>query len=126
MGVIYPDYYNKNLDTRFFDCYNEEHHTHCLMQDVDHNVVEKLGVQFFKSVCDDSGYPIDVKFKAAKMVRMTILVTSNFCIDDVVPEDLPGRRENLAALSRRFFQVNIRDLLPILGLKMINSMNSTC
>ena len=37
----------------------------------------------------------------------------------MIPEDLKGRRENLAALRRRFWEVNIRDLLPVLGLKLI-------
>lgn len=119
-SLVYPDNYNKNLDTRFFDLYNPKIHTHVLMQDVDHNVMEKLGVQFFKSVCDEQGYPVDQKYKTPQLQRFTVLVTSNFRIGDVIPEDLPGRNENLHALERRFFQVNIRDLLPVLGLKLLS------
>ena len=119
MQVIYPKYFNKNLDTKFFDRFNATEHSHVLMQDVDHQTMEKLGVQFFKSVCDEAGYPIDQKYKTPQIVRLCILVTSNFGIGDVVPEDMKGRRENLAALRRRFWEVNIRDLLPVLGLKLI-------
>ena len=57
--------------------------------------------------------------------RLTILVTSNFTIRDVMPEDMPGRRENLAALERRFFHVNIRDLLPVLGIKLLSKYEVT-
>ncbi len=120
LQVIYPKYFNKNLDTRFFDRYDPKAHSHVLLQDVDHNSMEKLGVQFFKSICDEAGYPIDQKYKTPQICRLTVLVTSNFTIHDVVPEDLKGRRENVTALVRRFWTINIRDLLPILGLKLLS------
>ena len=119
LQVVYPGYFNKNLDTKFFDRYDEKVHTHVLLQDVDHQTVEKLGVQFFKSICDEAGYPIDQKYKTPQICRLTVLVSSNFGIHDVLPEDLKGRNENLVALRRRFFEVNIRDLLPLLGLKLL-------
>ena len=125
MQLLYPAYYNKNMDTKFFDRFDEKQHSHVLMQDVDHQTLEKLGVQFFKSVCDEAGYPIDQKYKTPQIVRLTVLVTSNFTIDDVVPEDMKGRRENLAALRRRFFMVNVRDLLPTLGLKLLSKYEIT-
>jgi len=118
--VVYPDYYNKNIDTKFFDRYDSKIHTHVLLQDIDHNSIERLGVQFLKSICDEAGYPVDQKYKTPQIERLTILVTSNFSIRDVVPEDMPGRRENLAALERRFFAVNIRDLLRLLGIKLLS------
>lgn len=125
MQVIYPNYFNKNLDTKFFDRYDEKVHSHVLLQDVDHQTLEKLGVQFFKSICDEAGYPIDQKYKTPQICRLCILVTSNFTIEDVVPEDLKGRRENLAALRRRFWVINVRDLLPILGLKLLSKYEIT-
>jgi hypothetical protein len=95
-------------------------HSHVLLQDVDHQTVEKLGVQFFKSICDEAGYPIDAKYKTPQIARLCILVSSNFTIIDVVPEDLKGRNENVIALNRRFWQVNIRDFLPIIGVKLLS------
>lgn len=123
--VIYPNYYNKNLDTKFFDRYNSAIHTHVLLQDVDHGCVERLGPQFFKSICDEAGYPVDQKYKTPQIERLTVLVSSNFQIRDVLPEDMPGRRENLAAMERRFFQVNIRDLLRTLGIKLLSKYEIT-
>lgn len=189
LQVIYPNYYNKNrkwwystyydpypkngvypwrlpryvVDTKFFDKYMPESHTHVLLQDVDHNSFEKLGTQFFKSLCDEAGYPIDQKCtctsidddegitkcypkcescvdfqlyraiydhscrysyvstdKTPQICRLTVLVSSNFHIADVVPEDLKGRNENLVALHRRFYQINIATLLQVLGLKLLN------
>lgn len=120
LQIVYPEYYNKSLDTKFFDRFDEKTHTHVLLQDVDHGAVEKLGMQFFKSVCDEAGHPIDQKYKTPQIVRLCILVTSNFTIDDVIPEDLKGRRESLQAMQRRFFQLNIRDLLPLLGMKLLS------
>lgn len=120
LQVIYPEYFNKNLDTKFFDRYDDKVHSHVLLQDVDHQSIEKLGIQFFKSICDEAGYPIDQKYKTPQIMRLCILVTSNFGINDVLPEDLKGRRENLVALRRRFWEINIRDLLPILGIKLLS------
>lgn len=120
LQIVYPNYYNKNLDTKFFDRYDSKQHSHVLLQDVDHGTVERLGPQFLKSICDEAGYPVDQKYKTPQIERLTVLITSNFTIRDVMPEDMPGRRENLAALERRFFIVNIRDLLPVLGLKLLS------
>ncbi|GMF28553.1 unnamed protein product [Phytophthora lilii] len=44
LQLVYPKYYNKNLNNRIFDLYNPKEHTHVLLQDVDHETVEKLGV----------------------------------------------------------------------------------
>ena len=125
LQVIYPNYYNKNLDSTFFDKYDPNEHSHVLLQDVDHNVVERLGIQFLKSICDEAGYPINIKYKAIDIQRLTVLVSANFTISDVVPEDMKGRRETLEALRRRFFEVNVRDLFPILGIKLLSKYEIT-
>jgi len=120
LQVVYPRYYNKDLNNRFFDLYDPKLHSHMLLQDVDHEVVEKLGVQFLKTICDEAGFPIDQKYKTPQMTRTTVLVSSNFSLGEVMPEDMRGRNENLAALRRRFFEVNVRDLLRILGVKLLS------
>lgn len=119
LQVIYPNYYNKNLDNRFFDLFDPKQHTHVLLQDVDHLVIERLGVQFLKTICDEAGFPIDQKYLTPQIIRTTVLVSSNFSLDAVVPEDMKGRRETLTALNRRFWQLDIKALLPILGLKLL-------
>lgn len=119
LQVIYPQYYLKSLETKFFDCYSRSEHSHILLQDVDYNVMEKLGVVFFKTICDEGGYTIDKKYHAVQRERLAVLVSSQFTIEQCVPEDLKGRRENVEALHRRFFEVNINNLLMILGLKLI-------
>jgi len=96
-----------------------------LCQDVDHLTIERLGVQFFKSICDEAGYPIDQKYKSPQIERLCILVSSNFTIDEVIPEDMPGRSINMRALMRRFYHVNIRILLTLLGIKMLSKYEIT-
>lgn len=120
LSYIYPDNYNKNLDNKFFDLYNPGHHTHMLLQDVDHQVIERLGVQFLKTICDESGFPVDQKYKSPQLARTTALVTSNFTLDAVIPDDMKGRTENLKALSRRFWVVNVRDLMRALDIKLLD------
>lgn len=120
LQVIYPDYYNKDLNNRFFDLFKPDEHTHTLLQDVDHETINKLGVQFFKTACDEAGFPIDQKYKTPQPIRTTVLVSSNFTIEQVVPEDMPGRSDNIVALRRRFWEVDINNLLRLLGLKLIS------
>lgn len=120
MQVVYPKYYNKNLDTKFFDLFKPDYHTHMLLQDVDHATVEKLGVQFLKTICDEAGFPVDQKYKTPQLARTTVLVTSNFGLNDVLPEDLKGRQENLQALRRRFWCVPVTQLLRSLNIKLLS------
>lgn len=125
MSYVYPRYYNKNLDNRFFDLFKPGYHTHMLLQDVDHAVVEKLGVQFLKTVCDEAGFPVDQKYKTPQLARTTVLVTSNFTLGDVMPDDMRGRNENMAALTRRFWIVKVNDLLRALSIKMLSRYELT-
>ena len=120
LQVIYPKYYDKKLDSKFMELYNPTYHTHVLLQDVDHNAVEKLGVQFLKTICDEAGFPVDQKYKSCQLARTTVLVTSNFTLSDVLPEDMKGRNENLKALMRRFWHINCRDFLQFLGVKLLS------
>lgn len=120
LQVIYPKYYNKNLDNRFFDLFEPSHHTHMLLQDVDHTTIEKLGVQFLKTICDEAGFPVDKKYKSPQLARTNVLVSSNFHLCEVIPEDMKGRNENIQALLRRFWVINIKDLMPVLGLKLLS------
>lgn len=120
MKFVYPNMYKKDLSNRFFDLYDEKIHTHIMLEDLDHENVEKLGIQFLKTLCDEAGFPIDQKYKTPQLTRSTILVTSNFSIDEIIPHDLLGMEQTKAALYRRFWHVRIDNFLRILGLKMID------
>lgn len=118
MNFLYPNTYKKDLNNRFFDLYDDKIHTHVMLEDLDHANVEKLGIQFLKTLCDESGFPIDQKYKTPQLTKTTVLVTSNFNIDAVVPEG-KGVDETKMALHRRFLQLRIDQLYQILGLKLI-------
>lgn len=118
MNFLYPQTYKKDLNNRFFDLYDPKRHTHVMLEDLDHANVEKLGIQFLKTLCDESGFPIDQKYKACQLTKTTVLVTSNFTINDVVPEG-KGVDETKMALHRRFLQIRIDVLLTFLGLRLI-------
>lgn len=123
LSYIYPNYYKKNLYNRFFDLYDDKIHDHVMLEDLDHEAVEKLSINFIKTICDSAGFAIDQKYKSPQMSRTTCLVTSNFEIKDIIPEGKDGRskgfEENKAALYRRFWHINIYALLRLLGLKII-------
>ena len=118
MNFLYPNTYKKDLNNRFFDLYDAKVHDHVMLEDLDHANVEKLGIQFLKTLCDESGFPIDQKYKTPQLTKTTVLVTSNFQIDAVVPEG-KGVDETKMALHRRFLELRVDQFLTMLGLKLI-------
>lgn len=118
LAFIYPKTFKKNLYNKFFDLYDPKEHTHVMLEDLDHEAVEKLGINFIKTICDEAGFAIDQKYKTPQLTRTTVLVTSNFTIRDIVQEGA-GFDQNLAAIGRRFWQIKIYELLRLLQLKLV-------
>lgn len=118
LNYVYPTYYKKNLHNKFFDLYDPEVHSHVMLEDLDHEAVERLSVNFLKTICDEAGFAIDQKYKTPQLARTTVLVTSNFNIKAIIPQDY-GTQETEAALLRRFWHLNIYELLRVLGLKLL-------
>lgn len=118
LSLIYPDYYKKNLHNKFFDLYDPKEHTHVLLEDLDHEATQRLGINFLKTICDEAGFAVDQKYKTPQLARTTCLITSNFTIENILT-DTVGYKENLAALYRRFWHINICALLRLLGLKLL-------
>lgn len=123
LNFIYPDYYKKNLYNRFFDLYDPKVHTHIMLEDLDHDAVDKLSTNFLKTLCDETGFAIDQKFKTPQLARSSILVTSNFTISAIISQseecNVFGKEQNKAALLRRFWQVEAKEFLRLLGIKLI-------
>jgi len=122
LSFVYPKYYKKNLHNKFFDLYDPEVHTHVMLEDLDHEAVERLSINFLKTICDESGFAVDQKYKTPQLTRTCVLVTSNFTITDIM-NDGPGLEENKAALYRRFWHVGIYNLLRVLGLKLLGKFD---
>lgn len=118
LAFVYPKAYKKNLYSKFFDLYDPKEHTHVMMEDLDHEAVEKLSINFIKTICDEAGFSIDQKYKTPQLARTTVLVTSNFTIREIVPET-NGFHKNLIAIQRRFWQCNIYEFLRLLQLKLV-------
>ena len=121
LSMVYPKYFKKNLHNKFFDLYNPQEHTHVMLEDLDHEAVERLSINFIKTICDEAGFAVDQKYKTPQLAKTTVLVTSNFTIDQILPVDLPGYEENKQAILRRFWHVNIYSFLRLLGLKLLPS-----
>lgn len=118
LTYIYPNYFKKNLHNKFFDLYDAKVHTHVILEDLDHEAVERLSLNFIKTLCDPQGFAIDQKYKTPQPTTTNVLVTSNFTIDGIMPDE-KGCEENKAAMLRRFWHVNIFNLLRLLELKLI-------
>ncbi|UQB76440.1 nonstructural protein [Flumine parvovirus 19] len=120
LEFVYPKRYKKDLNNQFMDLYDPKYHTHIMLEDYDHATADKLGIQFLKTICDEAGFPVNQKYKGGFLANTTVLVTSQFTINDIIPEG-QGVEETRAALHRRFIQICVSDLLRLLGLKLIPS-----
>lgn len=122
MKMIFPTYYKKDLSNRFWDLYDDKVHKECMLEDVDANTLEKLGFQWFKTICDEAGFPIDQKYKTPQLTRATILCTSNYSLYDLIAsvEDLKGVSSVQVAMARRFFVIRVDALHRLLGVKLVS------
>ena len=118
LTFIYPNLYKKNLFNKFFDLYDPKEHTHVMLEDMDHEAVKTLSINFLKTLCDEAGFSIDQKYKTPQLARTTVLVSSNFTIRDLVPEGA-GYDQNLSAICRRFWEIKVYELLRLLHLKLV-------
>lgn len=123
LSFIYPKTYKKNLYNKFFDLYDPLEHDHIMLEDLDHDAVDRLSTNFLKTLCDESGFPIDQKYKTPQLARSVILVTSNFTINEIISQseetNAYGRTANKEALLRRFYSTNAWEFLRLLGLKLL-------
>jgi len=121
LQFVYGNYYKKNLENKFWDLYDEEVHTHVMLEDLDSLVLDRLGVQFIKTICDEAGFTIDQKYKSPQLTRATILVTSNQSIDQLIngTDQLSLVQDTKTALKRRFYELRVDQLQRMLGLKLV-------
>ena len=70
-----------------------------MLEDLDHEAVERLSINFIKTVCDESGFAVDQKYKTPQLSRTTncqiVLVVAPSVIDKLARTTVP-----LAALDR--------------------------
>ena len=123
IAYIYPKSYKKNLYNRFFDLYKPTEHTHVLLEDLDHAAVEVLSLNFIKTLCDESGFTYDQKYKSAQPARTTVIVTSQFTIRNILDhlDKQIETGEQAKALQRRFWEVRADELHRLLGIKLRNN-----
>lgn len=119
---IYPQAYKKCLYNRFFDLYNPAVQDHVLLEDLDHAAVENLSLNFIKTMCDESGFTFDQKYKAGQRAVTTVLITSQFDISNIL-QHLDHQieiGEQGKALRRRFMEIKSAELHRLLGIKLRN------
>lgn len=127
MSYVYPKTFKKNLYNQFFDLYDPAVHTHVMLEDLDHDAIDRLSLNFVKTLCDEAGFAIDQKYKTPQLARSSILVTSNFTVPELVKQSDKqnsfGHEEHVKALLRRFWHIEIVQFLSILNLKLLPSFD---
>lgn len=94
-----------------------------MLEDLDHDAVDRLSTNFLKTLCDESGFSIDQKYKTPQLTRSAILVTSNFTIHQIIDQseecNVFGKSANKQAMLRRFWHIEAKEFFHILGLKIL-------
>lgn len=117
---LYPTAYKKDMSTHFWEMYDDNVHTHTLLEDLDMDNIEKLTVQKLKTWCDEAGFNYDQKYKSANISRTTVIVTSQYTIDQLInPDNTSDVEGTKRALRRRFFVLRVDALHRLLGIKLI-------
>lgn len=121
LQFLYPRNYKKDLSCRFWELFDPKKHSHVILEDFDSNCLDNLGLQWFKTICDEAGFNYDQKFKSTQLGKATILVTSNQDLDSLITQSDETKlvMETRRALHRRFWQIRVDVLQRLLGLKLI-------
>jgi hypothetical protein len=120
---VYPDAYSKCLYNRFFDLYDPTKNLHVIIEDLDHAAADTLGLNFIKTLADESGFTYDQKYKAAQPARTVCIVTSQFTPTNIIgglekQQEVGSQRQ---ALNRRFWVLQATEMQRILGIKLRTS-----
>ncbi|CAK4742384.1 unnamed protein product [Aphanomyces euteiches] len=121
LKFLYPRTYKKYLSNRFWDLYDENQFAHVMLEDLDSPTLDRLSIQWLKTICDGAGFAIDQKYKTPQLTCATILVISNQTINQLIDglDETACIEDTKRAIRRRFFQLQIDDLLKIVGLALI-------
>lgn len=118
---LFEKVYKKDLNNRFWDLYSPEEHDFVLLEDLDMDNIEKLSIQFLKTICDEGGFPIDQKYKTPQLARANVLVTSQYSVEQIItPDNSSDVMGSKRAIGRRFLQMSVWELHRTLGIKLIN------
>lgn len=121
INFLFPDKYLKDLTTHFWNGFDPVKNRWVLLEDLDHEAVGKLGSNFFKQLTNEAGHRYDQKYEVGGMTVSCILVTANHNIREIFGATIKFCSETVVqAMQRRFLECDIENLLPQLGLKLIN------
>lgn len=119
---LFPEAHLKDLTTHFWNGFDPAVQKEVILEDLDHEAVQKLGSNFFKQLTNEAGYRYDQKYEVGGETVSVILVTSNHTVREIFGTVVKYASEVVVqAMERRFLQCNIEDLLRTLGLKLVSS-----
>lgn len=117
VSYLFPDAFTRDPDTKFWDGYVDQ--KQIILSDLDNRSLRLLGVNKLKTMCDPSGFNMEIKYGGGMLAKAQIIVTSNFTIDECFK--YKGKNANynqdwyseidLTAVKRRFKEMSIHQWL---------------
>ena len=120
---LYPGHFRKRADNDWLG-WDANHPAHKVvhLNDLDMAGLKSLGVQHLKELCDPQGFNANVKYAGGEIINPTkVIVTSNFSIADCFNPVAPGFAQQIAAIKRRFLEIEIGQFLMQQGLMLVSS-----
>lgn len=102
--------YKKQLEDKWWDGFDIDHHTCYYLEDLDPEAMRKIGIQRMKVWADHTGFAGDKKYGGLDIIRGRCIVTSNYHLNDCVYDHV-GIEHTIKALARRFRVIHISEFL---------------
>jgi hypothetical protein len=109
--------YKKQLEDKWWDGFDIDHHDCYYLEDVDPEALKKIGIQRMKTWADHTGFAGDKKYGGLDIIRGQCIVSSNYSIKDCIYNH-KGIESTYAAFKRRFKEIEINDYLKEQGLQL--------
>ena len=109
--------YKKQLEDKWWDGFDIEHHDCYYLEDVDPEALKKITIQRMKVWSDHVGFPGDKKYGGLDIIRGQCIVTSNYHLNECIYNHV-GIEHTIKALNRRFRVVHIDSFLKENGLEL--------
>ena len=117
VNVLFPDAFDKDPTSNYYDGYTDQ--KQILLSDLCNSSLRHLGINKLKTMCDPSGFNMEIKYGGGHMIKAQIIVTSNFTIDNCFKYKGKNATYNqdwyseidLLAIKRRFKELHIGDWL---------------
>lgn len=109
--LLFPNAYIRDPTSKYYEGYVDQ--KQIVLSDFDGKCLHAMGINKLKTMCDPSGFNIEIKYGGGDMVKAQIIVTSQYTIDECFEQNHRDwySDQDVIAVKRRFKEVPIHQWL---------------